>query len=64
MTFENTTSEVSNDILPPYRIIGQICILRQILTINFSQENMRYFTKKIIPLESSFEYESNDIIFI
>jgi hypothetical protein len=29
-------------ILPPYRIIGQICILRQTLTINFSQENMRY----------------------
>jgi hypothetical protein len=31
-------------ILPPYRIIGQIYILRQILTINFSQENMRYLT--------------------
>jgi hypothetical protein len=31
-------------ILPPYRIIGQLCILRQTLTINFSQENMRYLT--------------------
>jgi hypothetical protein len=26
-------------LLPPYRIIGQICILRQNLTINFSQKN-------------------------
>jgi hypothetical protein len=31
-------------ILPPYQIIGQIYILRQTLTINFSQENMRYLT--------------------
>jgi hypothetical protein len=29
-------------LLPPCRIIGQICILRHTLTINFSQENMRY----------------------
>jgi hypothetical protein len=32
------------DVLPPYQIIGQIYILRQILTINFSQENMRYLS--------------------
>jgi hypothetical protein len=31
-------------ILPPYRIIGQMCILRQTLTINFSQENIKYLT--------------------
>jgi serine/threonine protein kinase len=31
-------------VLPLYRIIGQIYILRQTLTINFSQENMRYLT--------------------
>jgi hypothetical protein len=31
-------------VLPPYQIIGQLCILRQTLTINFSQENMRYIT--------------------
>jgi hypothetical protein len=31
-------------VLPPYRIIGQLCILRQTLTINFSQKNMGYLT--------------------
>jgi hypothetical protein len=31
-------------VLPPYRIIGQMCILRQTLTINFSQKNIRYLT--------------------
>jgi hypothetical protein len=31
-------------LLPPYRIIGQLHILRQTLTINFDQENMRYVT--------------------
>jgi hypothetical protein len=31
-------------ILPPYRIIRQMYILRQILTINFSQKNMKYLT--------------------
>jgi hypothetical protein len=51
-------------VLPPYRIIEQVCILRQTLTINFSQKNLRYLDIKIIPLESSFEYESNGIIFI
>jgi hypothetical protein len=32
----------SNYSTPPYQIIGQLCILRQTLTINFSQENMKY----------------------
>jgi hypothetical protein len=31
-------------VLPPYRIIGQLCSLRETLTINFSQENIRYLT--------------------
>jgi hypothetical protein len=51
-------------VLPPYRIIRQIYILRQTLTINFSQRKYEIFDIKIIPLESSFEYESNGIIFI
>jgi hypothetical protein len=34
----------TNQVLPPYRIIGKLCILKQTLTINFSQENMRYLT--------------------
>jgi hypothetical protein len=36
-----------NVILPPYRITRQLCILRKTLTINFSQENMRYLTEKL-----------------
>jgi hypothetical protein len=32
------------NLLPPYRIIGQVYILRQILTINFSQKILRYLT--------------------
>jgi hypothetical protein len=48
-------------VLPPYQIIGQLCILRQTLNVNFKYE---IFYRKIIPLESSFEYESNGIIFI
>jgi hypothetical protein len=51
-------------ILPPCRIIGQICILRQTLVINFSQKKSEIFEIKIISLESSFKYESNGIIFI
>jgi hypothetical protein len=51
-------------VLPSYRIIGQICILKQTLVINFSQKKSEIFDIKIIPLESSFEYESNNIIFI
>jgi hypothetical protein len=31
-------------LFPSYWIIGQLCILRQTLTIIFSQENMRYLT--------------------
>jgi hypothetical protein len=31
-------------LLPPYRITGQLHILRKTLTINFGQENMRYMT--------------------
>jgi hypothetical protein len=31
-----------NLLLPPYRIIGQLRILRQTLTFNFSQQNVRY----------------------
>jgi hypothetical protein len=34
----------SSVVLPPYQIIGQMCILRQTLTINFSQENVKYLT--------------------
>jgi hypothetical protein len=49
-------------LLPPYRIIGQMCILRQTLTINFSQQKYEIFNIKIISLESSFKYESNSII--
>jgi hypothetical protein len=37
-------SQPSFTLLPPYRIIEQICILRQTLTINFSQENIKYLT--------------------
>jgi hypothetical protein len=29
-------------LLPPCRIIGQLRILRQTLTFNFSQENIKY----------------------
>jgi hypothetical protein len=36
------TQQVSINVLPPYRIIGQLRILRQTLTFNFSQENIRY----------------------
>jgi hypothetical protein len=50
-------------VLPPCRIIGQVYILRQTLTINFSQK-YKIFDIKIIPLESYFEYKSNGIIFI
>jgi hypothetical protein len=35
---------ISRKVLPPCRIIGQICILRQTLAINFSQKNLRYLT--------------------
>jgi hypothetical protein len=50
-------------ILPSYQIIGQLYILKQTLIINFSQKKYKIFNIIIIPLESSFEYESNDIIF-
>jgi hypothetical protein len=35
---------ISRNILLPYRIIGKLYILRETLTINFGQENMRYMT--------------------
>jgi hypothetical protein len=38
------TEKLVNKLLPPYRIIGQLCILRQTLIINFSQKNLRYLT--------------------
>jgi hypothetical protein len=59
----NNGSILGYSLLPPYRIIGQICILRQILTINFSKK-YEIFDIKIIPLKSSFKCESNGIIFI
>jgi hypothetical protein len=40
-----------------------LCNLRQTLTINFRGKNEIFYIK-IIPLESSFKYESNDMIFI
>jgi hypothetical protein len=52
-----------NQVTPSYRIIRQLCNLRQTLTINFRGKNEIFYIK-IIPLESSFKYESNDMIFI
>jgi hypothetical protein len=53
-----------NVVLPAYRIIGQLYILRLTLTIDFSQKKYKIFDINITPFEISFQYESIGIIFI
>jgi hypothetical protein len=57
----NRTNMLDN-ILPPYRIIGQLHTSRQTLTFNFSQEYKIYYIK-IISLDSYSKELSNGIIF-
>jgi hypothetical protein len=62
--FIELTWSLSAYVLPPSRFIRLVGILRQKFDHKFGQIKYSLYVIKVIPLETSFEYESKGIIFV